>query len=583
MDDLYQKLNGYFAGGDYPFHMPGHKRQMAGYPMEAFYSIDITEIPGFDDLHHPKEILKDISEGFSRLYGSDTTYLMVNGSTGGILSAIGAASPAGGEILAARNCHQSVYNGAAIAGLKLRYMYPPVLTGDFCVFGSIPPQSVKEALDGDGGYKIKAVIITSPTYDGVVSDVEAITAICHKKGVPIIVDAAHGAHFVLSRPDKEKEAPGKSFLLSKNDGAIGTGNISPQSPNSCKGSDSFPMDAVRAGADIVIHSLHKTLPSLTQTALLHVQGSLIDRERLEFFLSAYQSSSPSYILMASMGECLRIMREEGDELCKGFFERLAALRNSPVIQEGVNILGFKNNNMSGRPRKEGVGKKIHPGQKNEGKVTLYPGCAGTPYSDCDSSHSGKELIYGLDPGKLLIHAPCGGPKLFDKMVRDYKLVPEMAAPSYVTLILSVMDKNEGFDRLERALIELSKTDWQRITQSGTIPSSINPAKGEGKVMKPECSPKYPSINTFFVENPSEIVYNIGTALEKDCENVPLKEAVGRVSGGFIRLYPPGVPLVCPGELITLEACSLIYDYRELGLNVQGISIKEDKLICKVLK
>ncbi len=124
----------------------------------------------------------------------------------------------------------------------------------------------------------EAVIIVSPTYEGVVSDIEKIAQVVHEKTIPLIVDEAHGAHFPFS--------------------------------------GIFPKPALECGADIVVQSLHKTAPSLTQTALLHVKGELVDLEKLERYLQMYQSSSPSYVFMASIERCVYEMWEKGEEYFK---------------------------------------------------------------------------------------------------------------------------------------------------------------------------------------------------------------------------------------------------------------------------
>ena len=181
----------------------------------------------------------------------------------------------------ARNCHRSVYHGAELMDLTPVYSYPKQIE-DLGINGAILPEDVDKLLNQDE--EIEAVLVTSPTYDGICSDVRAIAEICHSHGVPLVVDQAHGAHFPFS--------------------------------------DYFPEDAVSAGADIVIHSVHKTLPALTQTALLHVQGELVNRDRLRKFLSVYQSSSPSYVLMASVDALMELLEKEGQELFENHVQLL---------------------------------------------------------------------------------------------------------------------------------------------------------------------------------------------------------------------------------------------------------------------
>lgn len=233
--NLLKRLKEYGDSDFYPFHMPGHKRQYRDPFLSEFpnpFSIDITEINGFDNLHHPEGILKDSMEWAAEIYGSDKTYYLVNGSSCGILSAISATVDSRGTILMSRNCHKSAFHGVFLNQLNAKYIYPQFIS-EMGLQGGILAEDVEGLLKKYPD--IDAVLVVSPTYDGVVSDIKAIAQVVHRFGVPLIVDEAHGAH----------------FSFGKNNG--------------------FPVSALDLGADIVIQSLHKTLPSLTQTALLHAR------------------------------------------------------------------------------------------------------------------------------------------------------------------------------------------------------------------------------------------------------------------------------------------------------------------------
>ena len=274
MRTLYDRLKEYGRSDYYGFHMPGHKRNLTLLG-EAFpYGIDITEIDGFDDLHHAEGILKSAQERAARVYHGEETHFLINGSSVGILSAIAGVTRRGDTILVARNCHKSVYHAIEMNGLNPVYLTPGFHTS-VQMNTEISPQAVRKALTENP--KIRAVVIVSPTYDGVVSDVEAIAEAVHEKGIPIIVDEAHGAHF----------------------------GFHPY----------FPENANKKGADIVIHSLHKTLPSLTQTALLHMNGNFVNRGKVRRYLHMLQSSSPSYVLMASIDFCVDLL-EIGRASCR---------------------------------------------------------------------------------------------------------------------------------------------------------------------------------------------------------------------------------------------------------------------------
>ncbi|MDO5136501.1 MAG: aminotransferase class I/II-fold pyridoxal phosphate-dependent enzyme, partial [Eubacteriales bacterium] len=259
MKKLYKELEKYGKSDFYPFHMPGHKRNPSCVDGEFLFERDITEISGFDDLHHPEGLLRDSMERLSDLYGTKESFFCVNGSTGALLSAISAGIQKGGRFLVARNCHKSVYHAIYLRDLSPIYLYPQT-DPDLGINGGISPSHVEKCLEENKG--IQGIMITSPTYDGVVSDIEAIAKLAHKYGIPLIVDEAHGPHF----------------------------RFSPY----------FPTSAVDLGADVVVQSFHKTLPSLTQTAVLHLCSDRVDREKIKRFLGMYQTSSPSYLLMASL-------------------------------------------------------------------------------------------------------------------------------------------------------------------------------------------------------------------------------------------------------------------------------------------
>ena len=284
MNGLYDRLTEYSASDYYGFHMPGHKRRgPAGISLP--YEIDITEIEGFDDLHHADGILKDAQQLAAKVYGAQETRYLVNGSTAGILSAVLGSTKKGNRILVSRHCHKSVYHAVCLNDLRPVYLYPEFNTSlhmNMDISVSAVRTALMECPD------IRAVVIVSPSYDGVISDIEGIAGAVHERGIPLIVDEAHGAHL----------------------------GFHPY----------FEANALAKGADVVIHSVHKTLPSLTQTALLHVQGELADRRRIFRYLDMLQSSSPSYILMAGIDKCVHMLDEQGAELFEPYVQRLAELR-----------------------------------------------------------------------------------------------------------------------------------------------------------------------------------------------------------------------------------------------------------------
>ena len=223
MKSLFENLKEYSAKQVCPMHMPGHKRNMSLLSSDFPYDIDITEIDGFDNLHNAEGVLKDSQAKASKLFGSKASFYLVNGSTCGIISAIRSVTKCGDKIILARNCHKSVYNAVSICRLKTAYISLN-LDSNCLINQSISIKCVQNAIKQNPDAKV--MLITSPSYDGVVSDIKSIAKLCRDNDIILIVDEAHGAHLGFNK-----------YL---------------------------PTSAVSLGADIVIQSLHKTLPALTQ-------------------------------------------------------------------------------------------------------------------------------------------------------------------------------------------------------------------------------------------------------------------------------------------------------------------------------
>ena len=449
--NLYDKLLQYQSSEMYPFHMPGHKRRKDDFANP--FLIDITEIEGFDNLHHAEGILKDAQDRAAALYHSEETYFLVNGSTCGILAAVSACTARAGKILMARNCHKAAYHAAYLRGLDIEYLYPEK-EDIFGINGGIHEDIVERALEEF--QDIQAVMITSPTYDGVVSNVEKIAQIVHRKGIPLIVDEAHGAHFGFH--------------------------------------EYFPKSSVEMGADLVIHSLHKTLPSLTQTALLHVNGNRVDRECLRRFLDIYQTSSPSYVFMAGMDSCVCLLEKRGGEL----FESLR--RNLEVFYKQTESLGC-----------------------------IYLANHGL---------MGKSGIHDFDRSKLVIsarNAGFTGNQLANLLRNRYHLELEMAGGSYGLALTSISDTEEGFLRLSEALKEIDACLENKI-EKNTEKSTL-------------------TIEDIVIKN--EVWCRIHEALESPGESVLLEKAEGKICREFVYLYPPGIPMLVPGEIISREVLGKI--------------------------
>lgn len=480
MEHLYDKLVKYSVSDYYGFHMPGHKRQQITGAEKLPYEIDITEIEGFDDLHHAEDLFINLQEYAAEVFHAEETHYLVNGSTVGLLSAVLGCTGYGDRILMARNCHKSVYNAVDLNGLIPEYVYPEFdETTD--LNGEIRVEKIEQILEKDRGMNreagIKAVVITSPTYDGVVSDIERISEVVHKYGIPLIVDEAHGAHFGFH--------------------------------------EYFPQNANVRGADIVIHSLHKTLPSLTQTALLHINGRYADRERIRNYLHMLQSSSPSYILMASIDECVRGMDECREEIMDTYVECLQQARER--LKQLKNI------------------KLIEAEHYDRSKIVL---------SVKNLKNTNGEVLNG---------------KRFQEMLRSYHLEMEMASGSYVIAMTGPGDTQEGMDRLVQAVMEIDKN----------ILCEELSGNDEDHTIK----------NISYEMIPLEQAYSSFEAGRMEGESVKWNEASGRISLEYVYLYPPGIPMIVPGERITSTIVQKMVKYKEMGFSIEGISQENCLLVA----
>lgn len=455
---IYESLLENAESGIYPMHMPGHKRNEKFLKMVNPYTIDITEVDGFDDLHAPEEIILEAMEKGKNLYKSHQCFLLVNGSTCGILSAICACVPKGGRLIAARNCHKSVYNAIALTECESVFMMPETDNQNGICYG-ITAAQVEKALSENPDSS--AVIITSPTYEGVVSDIEKISEVTRKYGVPLIVDEAHGAHFGFS--------------------------------------PLFPESAVSKGADIVIQSLHKTLPSFTQSAVLHICTEFGGKFPVQRYLSIFQSSSPSYILMAGIDRCFDILQNDGAKLFELYENRMKKFYSS---MEKLKVI------------------KILPEEYPKGFIR--------------------------DMGKIVIDLSSSsltGGEFSQLLLKKYKIQLEMASSCYAIAMTSICDTDEGFERLKEALIEI---DSLLSKSENTRHFSPLPEK-------------------------TETVIKISEALSASSRDIPISEADGKISGEFIYAYPPGIPIIAPGERFTHKVLRSIDELLSCDVAVKGSS------------
>lgn len=465
MEYLYEKLEAYGKSDYYGFHMPGHKRNSDVTQANLPYGIDITEIEGFDNLHHAEEIIREAEVRAASLYHAEETHYLINGSTAGILSAVMGCTKKGGKILMARNCHKSVYHAVFLNELRPVYIYPE-FDETMELNMAVSPEKIERLLEEHK--EVQAVVLTSPTYDGVLSDIERISEIVHQKKIPLIVDEAHGAHF----------------------------GFHPY----------FPENANTKGADVVIHSLHKTLPALTQTALIHLNGTRIDRRKIRNYLHIFQTSSPSYVLMASMDECLRMVAEQGDVLFETYVKNLESKRGELKKLKHIRLMETE--------------------EFDRSKLVL----------------SVKDTILKKENRVFT------GKMLYERLLLEYHLQMEMAAGSYVIAMTSIGDTKEGMDRLLSALFEIDE-ELEKNSEE------------EKRYYLPR---QEQVLTSFEVE---------GMRRMENVKSLSWKESAGFISMEYAYLYPPGIPLIVPGERITKETVAMLVDYQNKGFSVEGISVE----------
>ena len=547
MKSFADKINELNTQHVYPFHMPGHKRRME---LINPYDIDITEIDGYDNLHNPEGMIKQLENRISGMYDEkhefiEKSYVLVNGSTCGILSAISAVTQYGDRILMARNSHKSAYNAVYIRGLEADYIYPEyikwlgmnaaiepdrlrniltcikadhgtenenhgksrcsykferktfkLLIGGSTASNACSMQGYKNGEKSEITGKYKAVYITSPTYEGIVCDIAELSKITHESGIPLIVDEAHGAHFGLA--------------------------------------DGFPDTAIKHGADIVIQSIHKTLMGMTQTALLHVSSEAVisgrvDIDKLEYFLRLYQTSSPSYVLMASVDECVSVLerRENRNELFKSYMDKI---------------------------------ERIHKKSKKWKDIHIF-----VPEL---TENVDKKKIYDYDRGKLVIYSESGamsGREIYDMLGNKYALQLEMSLGRYCLAMTSCMDSDAGFDRLAAALSEIDEYICRNLLKHNY------PAE-DGKAEVFNIRNKKSGIWTQG-QRRIEKKYTIAQAF--DMPKVMKAAEAGDISGDYGYVYPPGIPFIVPGAVVTKEILCDIINAKVSGYEVHGVDFKDD--------
>ncbi|MDY0235666.1 MAG: aminotransferase class I/II-fold pyridoxal phosphate-dependent enzyme [Gudongella sp.] len=440
------------------FHFPGHKGKKTLIDWgEYMPQIDTTELDGMDNLLEPRGIIEESQKNAASVFGAKATYYAVNGSTGSLYIGLATITKPGDKILVQRNCHKAVYNALILNRIQPVYIYPNynenhnVLTGLY-------PEDIEDALTENPD--IKAVVVTYPNYYGVCSDIKEIAKIVHKHGKILMVDEAHGPHMTFS--------------------------------------DKLPISAIEGGADIVIQSTHKTLPSLTQTSMIHVGTDRIDLNKLRDRYQLYTTTSPSYLFTVSNELAVAYMDSE-----------------------------------EGRERLEWSINKVNETIERLNKIPRVEVFTGDPE---DST------IYSKDNTKILISIDgVRGTTVKKLLLTDYNIRVEMADFYYALILTSLMNEEEEFEKVIEAITDIAaKTPHEEINW-------VNVKMPVPKI----------------ITRPSDAYYG-------KKEQIKLKDAIGRVSAAPIIPYPPGIPLIVPGEEITQEIYEHVLFLMDNGIEIVGL-------------
>lgn len=438
----------------YPFHMPGHKRNTTLTGSDFPYHRDITEIAGSDNLHSMSGVILEECNRAARLWGAERAHILVNGSTCGILAAIRAFGGHDHSVVVARNAHKSVYHGIELCRLHPVYLQPGI-DPDRGICLSVTPEQVGQALQSAPDAKL--VIVTSPTYEGVISDIAGIARVAHEHGAALLVDCAHGAHLGLG-----------GFA-----GSVG--------------------NPVALDADVTVCSLHKTLPAPTQTALALIGKTCPDPDAMAAQLAVFQTSSPSYVLMEESARCIHLLDQQGQSLMQAWADRLSAFEQAVAGLANLRVLY---------------------------RTDLPDG------------------VWAYDSGKIVVSTrgtALSGHELAEILRNQYAIEVEMAALDYVIAMTSLADTDQGFDSLANALCEIDRT----VLSADCVPNGAMPLPKVA--LAPWQAADLPSVA------------------------VPLARATGHVAAEYVWAYPPGVPLVVPGERIGAQLPDLLVQMHASGV------------------
>lgn len=494
------------------FHMPGHKGsdifERFGYKevFDDFIDMDITEIKGADNLFQAEGIIADLADEYKKLYESRASYLLVNGSSCGLEAAILSAVSRGGKMVVARNCHKSVYNALELGEIEPVYAFPNVLT-DFGIAADISASEIERCIVENPD--VEAVILPSPNYYGICSDIKSIADVCHAHGKVLIVDEAHGAHLKFFQDELEMEA-GNAQSSDK----FGRKQDLGHSAYGLGASVSFPGSAEAAGADAVVVSTHKTLASFTQSAVLNIMTDRIDLDALCAQLAKFESTSPSYILMASLAANAEMLKEHKKILIDEWKSNLNFFYEAARKLEGLKIL-----------------ESVMPNGEN---IELFD----KSKINIDMSH------YGYS-----------GSELEEKLI-EHNIYPELVSGNLVMCMTGIGNKRTDYQALLTTLYELAAS--ASINSVCVYPAATTNAEtAAAQSAARTAAPKQKSPQKLKTDK-----------LKK--ARLKLQDAQGLPCVYPVIPYPPGVPIVCPGEILDNEMIRSIIEMRKNGKKVLGV-------------
>ena len=432
------------------FHLPGHKGTASLGGRGRVGKMDLTELPGLDDLHSPTGTIAAAQATAAAWFGADQTYFLVNGCTAGIQAMILATVSPGQRLILPRHAHRAVLGALVAGGIRPRWL-SGVGHPEWEFPLGVAAQAVEEALaEGDAA----AVFVPHPVYQGVVSDLARIVGAAHGRGVAVLVDEAHGTHFGLD--------------------------------------ERLPMPALRAGADAVVQGTHKTGGALTQGAMLHLRGQRVPAERVRRALDLLQTTSPSYLLLVSLDLARRHLATRGRREHAALLDAVLGLRDE-LGRRGVRLLGPE---------------------------------------DLPAGHA-------LDPERLTVAVGEGrGPAAARRLAEEYGIQVEYAGADHLVAVTAPADTPADLESLAAALATLGGS-----------------AQGTGALPQPGWPTQ--------VLTPREAVLAPAVA-------VPLARAVGEVAAEPVAVYPPGTPVLWPGEAVTAEVVAYLEQVRARGLHLQGV-------------